>query len=237
MKKLLFAIVTLVFVAGFSFSMLGCADIKAVAERLPTENCQLSTVNSKIVIVLDAGHGGADGGVTGVTSGAKESDINLSIVKKLKTSLEKTGYKIVLTRDGEGGACSGGKKSDMQKRKEIIEEAAPTLVVSIHCNKFPDKSRRGAQVFFQQTSKNGKELANNIQLSLNELNAKHNGRTFAALKGDYFIINCNAHPSVIVECGFLSNPQDDNLLNSDGYQLQVVEKIHAGIVNYLMKNE
>ena len=109
-----------------------------------------------MTIVLDAGHGGIDGGVTGVNSKVKESEINLSIVRLLETQLAGAGFKVVLTRKSEGGLYAptdkNKKKSDMKKRKEIIEAAEPVAVVSVHQNKFPLSSRKGGQVFFRNDS-------------------------------------------------------------------------------------
>ena len=100
-----------------------------------------------MTVVLDAGHGGIDGGVTGVNSKVKESEINLSIVRLLETQLAGAGFKVVLTRKSEGGLYAptdkNKKKSDMKKRKEIIEAAEPVAVVSVHQNKFPLSSRKG----------------------------------------------------------------------------------------------
>ena len=122
-------------------------------------------------IVLDAGHGGIDGGVVGV-NGSIESDINLKITKILRHYLQEKGYKVVLTRSGNEGLYDIGAKSkklsDMQKRKEIINENAPQLVISIHQNSYPLKSVKGAQVFYAENNENSKVVAQAIQSSLNE---------------------------------------------------------------------
>jgi len=212
----------------FQLSVVSCQFVCVASEQ------KSSAPPLPVTIVLDAGHGGIDGGVVGVESGVKESDINLQIVKKLQIHLESAGLNVVLTRETEKNASDGGnKRQDMQKRKEIIEQAEPNAVISIHCNKFPDKNRRGAQVFFQANAKKGIVLARHVQDSINPINTEHVGRTFSALKGDYYVTNCSSYPSVIVECGFLSNPQDDRLLNSESYQLQLVEAIARGLLTYL----
>ena len=167
-----------------------------------------------MTIVLDAGHGGIDGGVVGVKSKVKESEINLCIVRYLETELTNAGFKVVLTRKSEGGLYSptdkNKKKSDMLKRKKIIETAKPVAVVSVHQNKFPLSSRKGGQVFFREDSASGRALAASIQQEFNLLcNSEH-----SSLKGDYYILNCTEYPSVIAECGFLSNPEEDALLNT-----------------------
>ena len=99
--------------------------------------------------MLDAGHGGVDGGVVG-SSGIKESELNLKIVKELEKELKRMNYGVVLTRTGDE-ALAGGKKADMQARKKVIDEANADMVVSIHINKFSDARRRGVQVFYDDT--------------------------------------------------------------------------------------
>ncbi len=195
----------------------------------------LSSEQPKTKVVLDAGHGGVDGGVSGVNTGIKESVINLSIVKKLERYLIDAGFNVVLTRSTDAGlygiATKSLKKKDMQKRKEIIEKAEPSLVVSVHLNKYSLPSRKGAQVFYREDCENGKVLANCIQDAFNELPSSE--RNFSALKGDYYILNCTEYPSVIAECGFLSNPEEEAMLVTEEYQDEVAYTLFKGIVSYL----
>ena len=189
-----------------------------------------------IKVVLDAGHGGVDGGVSGVKTNVKESELNLKIVKKLEKFFKDAGVTVVLTRSSDAGlyglATSNLKKKDMQKRKEIIENASPDLVISVHLNRFSSSNRRGAQVFYNKDSSSSKLLATNIQSSLNLLN-KHT-KEYSALAGDYYILKCSAYPSVIAECGFLSNPEDESLLITDEYQDSVAYAIFRGAIDYLV---
>ena len=185
------------------------------------------------VIVIDAGHGGIDCGVVGRVSGVKESDLNLQITFKLKQYLEERGAKVVLTRhDKEGlyGEYSKGfKLRDMQKRRQIIQDAHPNLVVSIHMNKFSDVNRSGPQVFFQRGSQSSQKFANAIQKTLNAFT----NNTHSALGGDFFICQCVDAPSVIVECGFLSNESDEQKLVDKSYQSELAQQILKGIFAYL----
>ncbi len=194
--------------------------------------------SSKIKVVLDAGHGGIDNGITGVRTGVRESELNLKVVKKLEKYLIDAGMSVVLTRTSEAGlygvATSSLKRKDMQKRKEIIHDAKPDVVVSIHMNKYSTSTRRGAQVFFKANDENGKLLADSIQSSFNQM--KEAVRECTALKGDYYILNCSEYPSVIAECGFLSNPDDEALLVTDEYQDSVAYSIFKGIVGYLAQS-
>ncbi len=188
-------------------------------------------------IVLDAGHGGIDGGVSGAGSGVKESDLNLIYTFLLAEKLNSAGFNVVFTRADKGGlyglATSGFKKRDMNKRREIISNSKANLVISIHMNKFSSKSRYGAQVFFLKPNTESMTLANNIQKALNV--ATNN--KFSALKGDYFILKCCEAPSVIVECGFLSNPTEEMLLQQKDYQDKIVTSIFNGIMLYLYGNK
>lgn len=188
-----------------------------------------SAGNGKTV-VIDAGHGGIDGGVVGIKTGTKESDINLSIARKLKTHLTQAGYNVVMTRvnsDGLYGMASKNKKlKDMERRKEKIEEAKPDLVVSIHCNQYPRASVRGAQVFYAPDSEAGKTSAAVVQSLLNT-NLEASKRVEAP--GDYYILQCSQYLSLLVECGFLSSPDDEKLLIDADYQDKVAYTVFSGI--------
>lgn len=192
------------------------------------------------VVVLDAGHGGKDGGAKGINSGATEAEINLIIVKKIEKLLKAQGIGVVLTRKDDNSLYTESvskKQKDMELRKKVILETRPDLVVSVHCNKFPDSARRGAQAFFDPFNSNGKALAVHIQTNLNTINSEYARRSFDSLKGDYYILNCSHYPSAIVECGFLSNAEDDALLNKDEYRDMLAYRIFCGIVGYLSCNE
>lgn len=193
-------------------------------------------MQQKYTVVIDAGHGGADGGVTGKT-GVKESDLNLIIARLLEKKLSDGGVKTVMTRKDENGLYGDSldkfKARDFAERKRIIQESNPDAVISIHANKFPQSSsRRGAQVFYNPTSEDGKELAVCLQNSLNTLNEKYVGKTFSPLKGEYFMLNCTKKPSVIVECGFLSNEEDEKLLLTPEYREELADAIALGLTDY-----
>ncbi len=184
------------------------------------------------VIVIDCGHGGRDGGSVGV-GGTIESDINLRYGKALADKLSASGFRVVMTRKDENGLydvnAKNKKLSDMQKRMEIIKQANPALVVSIHMNSFPLKTASGANCYFRKGDKQGEQCANLIQHTLNAYCGAPNKD---ARVGDYYILNCSYYTSVLVECGFLSNPEEEKLLNSPEYQQKVVYSIYAGIMLY-----
>ncbi|MBR1747285.1 MAG: N-acetylmuramoyl-L-alanine amidase [Clostridia bacterium] len=236
-KKGRFAIKTvklttvIVVVAALVFSVAAIAIGATWSEEVPASSPQ-----KRIKVVLDAGHGGIDAGVVG-QNGTKESDFNLAMTFVLKDLLTQSGCLVVLTRSDENGLYGdvdkNFKRADMKKRKEIVQSADPDILISVHANKYPSSDRRGAQVFFDDFCPAGRDLAASIQDQFNTLNARHVGRTYSALAGDYYMLKLTRAPSVIVECGFLSNPEDEALLNDENYRRQLAEAIACGVKEYL----
>ena len=189
----------------------------------------------RLTVVIDAGHGGIDGGVVGTQTGTKESDINLALSRALQREFEDAGFYVIQTRPTEAGlygaATTGYKKRDMQKRAEIIRENAPAVVISVHQNFFSQTSRRGAQVFFREDVSSSKTLACAIQTALNAM--PECVKKSEALAGDYYVLNCSDAPSVIVECGFLSNPEDEALLVTAQYRQKIAKTIAEGTIAFL----
>lgn len=189
-------------------------------------------------VVIDAGHGGIDGGVTGVNTAVKESDLNLVMSKLVGEYFESGGFRVVYTRKNSKGLYrdtdSNKKRADMERRAEIIRDASPVAVISIHMNTYSASSRRGAQVFFDASSEAGKSLADTVQEELNRrFNVSDAGREFAALAADKYILRQTSAPSIIVECGFLSNPVDEaNLLRSD-YRAEFAYYVFRAVAAFL----
>lgn len=229
MKKALFTICLAVLV-GFIAAVGLC--VKTL--RLTAAETVLQKENN--CIVLDAGHGGIDGGVSGCDSGVKESDINLAIVYRLKPLLEDMGFEVILTRKTEAGlygaATDGFKKRDMAKRKEIIQDVNPALVISIHQNRYPSKNVRGGQVFYRRGDENGARFADGVQNRLNDLYAQEKVKRRKIVGADLFMLECTTAPSILVECGFMSSPLDDALLNAKGWQMKIAESISGGVMDY-----
>ena len=196
------------------------------------QNVQATAKISEYTIVIDAGHGGIDGGVVG-SQGVKESDINLKMAGILQKELESSGFGVVMTRTTQD-ALNNIKRLDMQARKDIIVKAAPIAVISLHVNKFSDSSRRGAQVFYDDTGI-GKDFAESMQKRINQnINAKYSGRDdYEAIGGDLFITKCVKVPSIIIECGFISNLQDEKLLLSQDYCQDLCKNITAVLIESL----
>lgn len=193
----------------------------------------------KTCIVIDAGHGGTDPGKIGI-NGKKEKDINLQIAKELKKKLEKEGIEVVMTRESDEGLYNSSSRNkkvdDMKKRCKIIDEAKPVFTISIHQNSYPEEYVKGAQVFYYGQSQEGKELAEILQESMVQQLDKENHRT-AKANESYYLLKKTESPTVIVECGFLSNSEEAKLLADKDYQKKVAEAIHTGIKKYLKKEK
>lgn len=216
---------TLIFVAVTAFFCIkSISDVKQVKSEF---------IGS--AIVLDAGHGGVDGGCVGVNTGIKEKDLNLSVVLKLESYLKSANYNVILTRKNDeglyGNEKNNRKKADMLKRKQIIEEADPIIVVSVHMNKYPGQSRRGAQTFYKKGDGESQKLASYVQNRFNLMETSK--RDYSALTGDYYITNVSPCPSIIAECGFLSNPDDEALLITEEYRDKIAYALYRGIIDYL----
>ncbi|MFV0313890.1 MAG: N-acetylmuramoyl-L-alanine amidase [Anaerotignum sp.] len=185
-------------------------------------------VNQKVV-VLDAGHGGWDPGKTGRV-GEDEKILNLAIMVKLQQYLEQGGATVLVTRATDE-ALGSRKVSDMAERQKIANESDGDILISIHQNAFPSSSERGAQVFYYKSSEDGKRLAELIQESL-KANVDGDNKRKAKQNQDYYILRTTQIPSVIVECGFLSNSHEESLLNDDAYQDKIAWGMYLGIIEY-----
>ncbi len=170
------------------------------------------------VVVIDAGHGGRDGGKVSVDGVTYEKDINLEIAYKLKTYLEAQGILVVMTRETDEGLYtendSNKKAADLKRRIELINQVRPDLVISIHQNSYHEPEIHGAQVFYYTTSESGKELAQIIQAQLCVALDPDNHRQ-AKANDTYYMLKKTDATIVIVECGFLSNPEEAALLKSE----------------------
>ena len=183
------------------------------------------------VIALDAGHGGYDGGAVGRVSGTPEKGLNLDVARRLATILEAQGAQIVMTRTDDYALCDEHppirkKLQDMQRRAAIIEQSGAQMVLSIHMNEYAGRSQSGPQVFYREGCPAGRLLAGAIQEAMNETLAPKKKRS--ALGGDYYILTLG-RPSVLVECGFLSNAGEEALLLTADYRQRVAQAIARGI--------
>lgn len=203
------------------------APVFAETESSSGQNVPASGDLDGRMIVVDAGHGGFDPGAIGV-SGTEEDDLNLAVAQFLKAELEGMGAEVIMTREDEN-AIAGDKDADMAERRRIIKESGSDIVVSVHMNNFiqdPDVS--GPLVLFTPGSEKGKTLAEAVQDSLNAaLDA--NG---AARSENLYVLKSGSQPSVLVECGYLSNEQEESSLRQPDYQQKVAKAIGDGVTAF-----
>ena len=188
-------------------------------------------------IVIDAGHGGEDGGATS-ENGISEAQINLKIALNLQKLLEQSGANVILTRSDENAIYDLDKKtlrekkvSDIKNRVKIGNNSSADIFVSIHLNKIPQNQYSGWQTFYKDGNEQGKELATSIQNNLNETIQKENKRVPMKISNVYIIKQVEI-PTAIVECGFLSNPEEEQILQQAIYQEKLAWGIYNGIIEY-----
>ena len=219
--------------------MLLSAVFVALALSSPFIVASVMSRDSRKVVVVDAGHGGADGGVTGKRTGVKESDLNLKVAKLLGEYLVAGGYRVIYTRQNDTmhthpDVRDNKKRADMFKRGDIINAAKPDAMISVHMNFYAASSRRGAQVFFDRHSEQGRRFADIMQEIINrDLNSDNGGRAYTALSAEKYLLSCSPYPSIIVECGFLSNPFDEANLTDKNYQTKLAYTLFLGIDGFL----
>lgn len=192
-------------------------------------------------IVIDAGHGGIDSGAVGINN-VLEKDINLQIALKLKDLFEVSGFNTKMTRDldesihnQDSNTIRSKKVSDLKNRLSIVNGDLNNLLISIHQNKFEDNKYKGAQIFYSKNNPLSRELAQSMQASFEGLLQKDNKREIKPSPKGVFLLNKSNVPSIVVECGFLSNSDDvKNLLNND-YQKKVAFTIFCGFLDYWRK--
>lgn len=192
-----------------------------------------------VKVVIDPGHGGNDPGGIGV-SGVLEKDVNPSVALFLKENLEQQGIEVVMTRETDQGLYSetakNKKKEDLAKRIQIIEESRPDFVLCIHQNIFTDAKYSGAQVFYYEKSEEGAKLASAIQDQLIAGVDPSNNRVPKS-NMNYYMLKQSPVPIVIVECGFLSNIEEEAKLGTLEYQRDLAWNIYLGTMHYLNENK
>ncbi len=193
-------------------------------------------IQSKGTIVIDAGHGGEDGGAVGV-DGISEKDINLAISLALKEEFENGGYQIIMTRevdtalgDTSLGSVSARKKSDMYEREELFDNSEADLVISIHQNHFTEERYSGSQVFYK--NENSKDIAEAVQYSIINDLQPNNNRVIKSIDSNYLLNNTET-PMIIIECGFISNYEECKTLQDENYQKELSNVIFKAVDSYL----
>lgn len=234
-RKLCYVIlgIVIVFVALFLHTLS--------ENREATETLSRSLDNS--IVIIDAGHGGIDGGAVGI-DGTVEKDINLSVALKLDELLRASGINTRMTRtedisihDESAKTVRQKKVSDIHNRFGIMEETENSIFVSIHQNHFDKPKYHGTQVFYSGNNPDSLELANCVQSAVVRTIQPENSRVVKKSGTEIYLLYHAMRPAIMVECGFLSNPEEVGLLKTSEYQSKLALAIYDGILNYLGTSE
>jgi len=226
-----------IFVFSIFVMLFGIAFISDQKETVPTVSLPVSGKT----IVIDAGHGKPDEGAES-SRGITEAETNLKIALKLQNLLEQSGSSVVLTRSDENAIYDIDSKtlrqkkiSDIHNRVKIGNESSADIFVSIHLNKIPQQQYDGWQTFYNVKNADGQKLAVSIQNNLNDAIQRENNRVAKSIDNIYIVKHVEI-PIAIVECGFLSNPEEEKLLLEDEYQNKLAWGIYNGIIDYFYDN-
>ncbi len=195
-------------------------------------------------VILDAGHGGEDGGAVSA-DGVIEKDINLSVALKLRDILKVSGYNVIMTREKDTAIYNNDaktlrekKRSDLHNRLDIIEKNSGenTIFVSVHQNKFPDAKYHGTQIFYSTHDPKSMDLAQSVRKSITQFLQPENEREIKEANKKIYLLNNAKIPAIVVECGFLSNPEECKKLSDKNYQSEMAFSVYCGITDYFGNN-
>lgn len=209
-----------------------------VKDNIITTSIQNNFYTSS-TIIIDAGHGGIDGGTVGI-NGEIEKDINLAIALTLRDMLKIQGFNVIMTRvedislnDADLTKVTDIKTSDIKNRMKLIEEYPNSPVILVHQNHFTEEKYNGAQMFYGHLNTQSEKLAQNMQASIRSFLQPNNSREIKVSTSSVYLLHNASNPIVLAECGFLSNYEEATLLSDEEYQLKMAFSLFAGIVNYL----
>ena len=217
---------------------LGVVTAAAAAFRSPVQPTESPAHPlAGMTILVDPGHGGYDGGARARDSGVWEKHVNLQVSLKTAEALRSLGAQVVMTREKDVDLTSPDrpaaltrKRQDMQARVDMAKDCQADMVLSIHMNEYRDRRQSGPQVFYREGSDASRLLAGCMQEAL--VSALQPPKQREAMAGDYFILQLEV-PSVLVECGFLSNAAEEKLLLDSGYQQRLAQAIAQGVTTYV----
>ena len=221
-----------------TFAFLACFVIVALTANTRVVFVPVAAgASGRPIVLIDAGHGGADPGCVGV-SGVLEKDINLAIALNLRDLLEFSGFAVVLTRSTDISIHDDGieglrkqKLSDMENRKKIITEYPDSIFLSIHQNQFTQPQYFGAQMFYSTVNRNNFRFAQIMQDKFHELDPE-NDRQAKLIDGELYLFKNTPQPALLIECGFLSNEMDAARLGDSDFQKQVAFTIFRGLIEF-----
>lgn len=199
-----------------------------------------SSPNEPKTVIIDAGHGGEDGGAIGI-DGTVEKNINLDIALKLESILKFYGFDVVMTRTKDVMTCDEGldslrkrKVSDIHNRFDLMKKYPDAVFISVHQNKFEDSSQHGTQVFYSGNNEKSKKLAERIQSSIVSELQNDNSRVVKRSGSGIYLLYHAKNPAVLVECGFISNAAEVKNLNNENYRMKLAILIADGLLKYFM---
>lgn len=243
MKSKMKTKITLVYYAAIASLCVVFASMSTNAFRIVDSQITDAPVNdTKPIFVIDAGHGGEDGGTVSA-DGLVEKDVNLKIALKLKKLLTFSGFDVVMTREEDISIHDQGaedvkkrKVSDLKNRLEICNGDSSNIFVSIHQNQFTNSKYSGAQVFYSPNNSKSQLMATDIKDAFQGLLQPENEREIKKADNNIYLLWNAQVPAVVVECGFLSNPDEAYLLSTEEYRDKVAFTIYCGLLNYCNSN-
>lgn len=222
MKRILLIILV------FAITSFSCAELsKSVTQNFVLSN---NTFKSKYTFVIDAGHGGRDVGAVGV-DGSLESNINLAIALYLYDYLMVAGVNAVLTRNGDYATYNDNddrSKSDLYNRMDLVNSIENSVLISIHQNHFSNEKEYGTQIWYSPNNIESKVLADNVLMNINNFIQPNNQRKNKVSDKNYYLLYKAVSPSIMVECGFISNREENNKLQDSNYQNKMAFAIFIG---------
>ena len=229
----------------FLFSLAFCAAIAAFMlakntffDKAPSPSYNDITLPT---VIIDAGHGGRDGGTVGIDGVTVEKELNLDIAERMREILAKRGYEVIMTRSddillSDPMISSSKKASDLSARLKIMKSYENAVFISIHMNAFSDKKYSGLQVYYSKNDPRSATLAENIQSSVKEALQPENTRKTKAAGENIYLLNKATCPAVMIECGFLSNPDECARLADENYRAALAAILCDSIRDYIFKN-
>ena len=192
-----------------------------------------------LTVVIDAGHGGRDGGAV-AEDGTLEKHLNLAVAMKLKALLESADIRVVMTRETDielaSPDSSHKKADDLKARVQLARECENAIFVSIHMNRFPVEKYSGLQVYYSENHENSIALAQTVQTVAEEALRNTHGRKVKSAGDSIYIMAHLEIPAVLVECGFLSNFEETALLKTEDYQKKLAMCLYASLIQYFSEN-
>ena len=215
-----------------SFMAIGLAMPSGTQSAQPAASDSLAG----LTVAIDPGHGGYDGGARARESGVWEKEVTLQIAQQVEQTLAERGAAVLLTRTEdsclvEDGSGKARKRADLQARLDMAQAAGADVFLSIHLNEYRDRTESGPQVFYQHGADAGRLLAGAMQEAL--IRELKPARVRQANAGDYYVLRNTALPAALVECGFLSNAEEEKLLLDETYQRRIAQAVAGGLENWM----